>query len=230
MVFQNPRASLNPRMTVADVIAEPLATQGWNAERRDARVRELLDLVDLSEVHRDRYPHEVSGGQAQRIAIARALALDPRILLLDEPVSALDVSVQAKILNLLTSLQDDLGLIYLLIAHDLSVVEHMADRIAVMYLGELMEVAPTDQLFEQPSHPYTEALLSAILDVDPAATTGGRIILDGDVPSPVNPTSECVFHTRCPAAEEECASTEPPVTHVDEAVTKCHFAGDYRDR
>lgn len=198
MVFQNPRASLDPRMTVENVIAEPLRTQGWDKDRREARVAELIDLVELSDIHRGRYPHELSGGQAQRVAIARAVAPDPRVLLLDEPVSALDVSVQAKILNLLADLQAELGLTYLLIAHDLSMVEHMADRIAVMYLGRLMEVGGPEQLFENPTHPYTRALLSAIPSVDPRTVSNDRILLEGDIPSPVNVPSGCVFHTRCP--------------------------------
>lgn len=223
-VFQNPKNSLDPRMTLKEVIREPLKIQGWAAERREARVNELADIVELSDALLNRYPHEVSGGQAQRAAVARAVALNPDVVILDEPVSALDVSVQAKILNLLMDLQDELDLTYLLIAHDLSVVGHMADRVAVMYLGRIMEVAPTDQLFANPTNPYTEALLSAIPRVGPTLTTDDRIILEGDIPSPVNPPSGCVFHTRCPAAEEKCATTPPPVKRVGQAESRCHFA------
>lgn len=229
VVFQNPKKSLDPRMTLKQVITEPLRIQGWDAERRKDRVSELADILELSEPLLRRYPHEVSGGQAQRAAVARAVALDPSVVVLDEPVSALDVSVQAKILNLLMDLQSELGLTYLLIAHNLSVVGHMADRIAVMYLGRIMEVAPPNQLFENPTHPYTESLLSAIPNVDPSTDATDRIILEGDIPSPVNPPSGCVFHTRCPFAEEECEMTNPPVEHVGDAESRCHFAGEYNN-
>lgn len=226
MVFQDPKASLDPRLTVRRSIEEPLQSQGWSEKRRTERVEELLELVNLSETYADRHPHELSGGQAQRVAIARAVALDPRVLVLDEPVSALDASVQAKILNLLMELQEELGLTYLFIAHDLNVVEHIADRVAVMYLGNLMEIAPAEQLFEQPSHPYTHTLLSAIPSLD-AGTTDGRIILEGDVPSPVNPPDGCVFHTRCPIAEDECGSTVPDFERVGDAQSNCLFAQEF---
>lgn len=221
MVFQNPKASIDPRMTVQAVIEEPLKSYGWTKQRRRERVAELLELVNLSDQYLDRHAHELSGGQAQRVAIARAVALEPRVLVLDEPTSALDVSVQAKIINLLMRLQDELDLTMLFIAHDLSVVEHIADRVAVMYLGQLMEVAPTEQLFERPAHPYTKALLNAIPDVTPGS--GGDVVLEGDVPSPVNPPSGCVFHTRCPMATQECAETDPDYRTVENARSKCLY-------
>lgn len=223
MIFQNPRGSLDPRMTVRKAIREPMYAAGWNREHRESRVDELMEIVDLQSSFGERYPYELSGGQAQRVAIARAIALDPKLLLLDEPVSALDVSVQAKILNLLMELQEELDLTYLFIAHDLNVVEHIADRVAVMYLGEIMEIGPTAQLFEQPSHPYTETLLSAIPEVTPGGRSD-RVVLHEDPPSPVNPPSGCVFHTRCPAAEERCAEEVPTVHHVGDAASRCHFA------
>jgi peptide/nickel transport system ATP-binding protein len=226
MVFQDPQSSLDPRITVKRCIEEPMRSQGWSESERSERIEELLDLVNLSSAYADRYPHELSGGQAQRVAIARAVALDPKLLVLDEPVSALDVSVQAKVLNLLMELQEKLGLTYLFIAHDLNVVEHIADRVAVMYLGELMEVAPTDQLFERPSHPYTYTLLSAIPSLDTDAIDD-RVILEGDVPSPVDPPSGCVFHTRCPVAEPECSETVPEFETVGDARSKCLFAREF---
>ncbi|WP_458207922.1 ABC transporter ATP-binding protein [Haladaptatus sp. NG-SE-30] len=221
MVFQNPKASIDPRMSIRDAIEEPMKAQGWSRSRREERLEELLTLVNLSEHHADRHTHELSGGQAQRVAIARAVALNPRVLVLDEPTSALDVSVQAKIINLLVELQESLGLTMLFIAHDLSVVEHIADRVAVMYLGQLMEVAPTDQLFEQPTHPYTSALLSAIPEVGP--DDGETVVLEGDIPSPVNPPSGCVFHTRCPIAKRECSMTDPDYEEFDHGRTKCLY-------
>lgn len=223
MIFQNPRGSLDPRITVRKAIKEPMYAAGWTNERRETRTDELMDIVDLQPSFGGRYPYELSGGQAQRVAIARAIALDPKLLVLDEPVSALDVSVQAKILNLLMELQADLNLTYLFIAHDLNVVEHIADRVAVMYLGEIMETAPTEQLFERPSHPYTQSLLSAIPEVTPGGRSD-RVVLRQDPPSPVNPPSGCVFHTRCPEAEDRCANEVPTVHHVGEAESRCHFA------
>ncbi|WP_435158491.1 ABC transporter ATP-binding protein [Haladaptatus sp. DFWS20] len=224
MVFQNPKASIDPRMAIRDAIEEPMKAQGWSRTRREERMEELLSLVNLSEHHADRYAHELSGGQAQRVAIARAVALEPRVLVLDEPTSALDVSVQAKITNLLVELQETLGLTMLFIAHDLSVVEHIADRVAVMYLGQVMEVAPTEQLFERPTHPYTSALLSAIPEVGP--DDGETVILDGDIPSPVNPPSGCVFHTRCPIARPECAEINPQYEGISHGRTKCLYPID----
>jgi len=229
MVFQNPRGSLDPRITVRKAIKEPMHAAGWDRERREERADELMEIVNLQQSFASRYPYELSGGQAQRVAIARAVALDPKLLVLDEPVSALDVSVQAKILNLLMELQDELDLTYLFIAHDLNVVQHIADRVAVMYLGEIMETAPARQLFENPSHPYTETLLSAIPEVKPGGRSD-RVVLNEDPPSPVDPPSGCVFHTRCPDAEDRCAEEEPDVTEIGEAESRCHFAEEVYER
>jgi oligopeptide/dipeptide ABC transporter ATP-binding protein len=200
MIFQDPFSSLDPRTTVAESIAEGLRVQGLNKRDRQARVNEVLDLVGLETYHGRRFPHEFSGGQRQRIGIARALAVNPRFLVLDEPVSALDVSIQSQILNLLKELQNRLGLTLLFIAHDLSVVEHLCNRIAVMYLGKIVEVASRDELFDHPTHPYTEALLSAIPVPDPTRKRN-RILLQGDIPSPLSLPTGCRFHTRCPIAE-----------------------------
>ena len=219
-VFQNPFASLNPRLTVSDIVGEALDVHGLaQGQEREERVEELLETVGLQASHASRYPHEFSGGQRQRIGIARALAVDPEFIVCDEPVSALDVSVQAQILNLLEDLQEEFGLTYLFIAHDLSVVEHIADRIAVMYLGEIVEVGETEEIFSPPYHPYTRALLSAIPEPDPL-WEGDRIILEGTVPSPINPPSGCKFHTRCPIAHDECAEWDE---HPDlEGVSQTH--------
>ncbi|MFC4247487.1 ABC transporter ATP-binding protein [Natribaculum luteum] len=207
-IFQNPFASLNPRLTINDIVGEALDVHGIaDGEERDARIAEILDTVGLKSSHANRYPHEFSGGQRQRIGIARALAVDPDFVVCDEPVSALDVSVQAQILNLLEDLQSDLGLSYLFIAHDLSVVEHIADRIAVMYLGEIVEVGTAEEIFSPPYHPYTHALLSAIPEPDPL-WKGDRVILEGSVPSPLDPPSGCKFHTRCPIAQDDCGEWE----------------------
>ncbi|QLG63924.1 ABC transporter ATP-binding protein [Halorarum salinum] len=228
MVFQNPKGSLDPRIDVENVIAEPLKARGWSRSEWKPKVEDLVDRVNLSPSYLARHPHELSGGEAQRVAIARAIALDPRVIVLDEPVSALDVSVQAKILNLLMELQADLDLTYLFIAHDLNVVEHIADRVAVMYLGNLMELAPTEALFAGSTHPYTETLLSAIPSVDPTREKD-RVVLGDDVPSPVDPPSGCVFHTRCPLADERCVGEVPDPVTVGEATSWCHYARSFAD-
>jgi len=212
MIFQDPYASLNPRWTVNAIVSEPLRVHHLlaNTRERDERVLELLELVGLNARHINRFPHEFSGGQRQRIGIARALASDPAFIVCDEPISALDVSIQAQVVNLLESLQDKLGLTYLFIAHDLSMVRHICDRVVVMYLGVMAEMASRDELYEQPLHPYTQALLSAVPIPDPRQDRARqRVILSGDVPSPINPPSGCRFHPRCPIAKAHCAEIVP---------------------
>jgi oligopeptide/dipeptide ABC transporter ATP-binding protein len=227
MIFQDPYSSLNPRLPVRDIVGEPLVIHGLAQGREmDRRVEGLMQAVGLDPAYMRRYPHEFSGGQRQRIGLARTLATNPRLVIADEPVSALDVSIQAQVLNLLQRLQDDLGLTLLFIAHDLSVVEHVSDRIAVMYVGKLVEVAETKELLRHPLHPYTEALVSAVPPADPDMRLD-RIILEGDVPSPANPPPGCVFHPRCRYAENVCGREEPQLVEVEpDHFASCHLGGD----
>jgi oligopeptide transport system ATP-binding protein len=224
MIFQDPYASLNPRMRVGDIIGEPILIHGIsNRVEREKRVRKLLDVVGLSPYHGARYPHEFSGGQRQRIGIARALSVNPKLIVCDEPVSALDVSIQAQVINLLEDLQNEFNLTYLFIAHDLSVVKHISDRVVVMYLGKMVELSESKELYKNPLHPYTIALLSAIPVPDPTVKKD-RIILKGDVPSPVNPPSGCHFHTRCPKVQEICKKQDPEFKDIGNGhYVACHF-------
>jgi peptide/nickel transport system ATP-binding protein len=231
MVFQDPFASLNPRHSVGRIVGEPLRVHGTlSREEANARVRELLSLVGLPQDAASRYPHEFSGGQRQRIGVARALALNPEFLVCDEPVSALDVSIQAQIVNLMEELQREFGLTYLFIAHDLAVVRHISDRIAVMYLGKLVELAPADDLYDNPLHPYTITLLSAIPIPDPEVERRRRPIrVEGDLPSPANPPAACRFHTRCPFVQAtRCADEEPLLRELDGHLVSCHYAEDIK--
>jgi oligopeptide transport system ATP-binding protein len=224
IIFQDPYASLNPRMTVGDIVAEPLHIHKLaKGAAVDAKVNDLLRTVGLSPYHANRYPHEFSGGQRQRIGVARALAVSPKFIVADEPVSALDVSIQAQVVNLLQDLQQQFGLTYLFIAHDLSVVRHISDRVAVMYVGKVMELSDRKELYERPLHPYTQSLLSAIPIPDPRAEARReRIILEGDIPSPVRPPSGCRFHTRCPIAYERCRVEVPELLKYGDHFVACH--------
>ncbi|OEU87655.1 ABC transporter ATP-binding protein [Streptomyces oceani] len=232
MIFQDPYSSLNPRMTVGSIIGDPMDVNGINpAGGRENRVRELLETVGLNPEHYNRFPHEFSGGQRQRIGVARALALEPRIIVADEPVSALDVSIQAQVVNLLQQVQRELGIAFLFIAHDLAVVRHFSQRLAVMYLGKVVEVGDRESIYNRPRHPYTHALLSAVpeatLDEDADDDQRQRIRLAGDVPSPIDPPSGCRFRTRCWKAQEKCATEEPPLVQIagnaEGHLTACHF-------
>lgn len=230
MVFQDPYSSLNPRKRIGQILEEPLIIHNIGTkEERTEKVMEIMEKVGLQIDHYYRYPHEFSGGQRQRIGLARALVVDPKVIICDEPVSALDVSIQSQVINLLQRLQKELKLTYLFISHDLSVVRHISDRIAVMYLGKVMEEAETEQLFENPLHPYTQALLSSVPLPNPKARQE-RIILKGDIPSPLNPPSGCVFHTRCPLAKDICKQIEPELTVLSDGhKVSCHFIAEGQD-
>jgi len=224
IIFQDPSASLDPRMTVREIIGEALDIHNLHKDDRDVRIKELMKKVGLNEEHSNRYPHEFSGGQQQRIGIARALAVEPEFIVCDEPISALDVSIQAQIVNMIDDMQEELGLTYLFIAHDLSVVKHISDRIGVMYLGKLVELVDANRLYENPLHPYTKSLLSAIPVPDPNLTRNkSRIKLEGEIPSPINPPSGCRFHERCQYASEICSKVEPQLEEIEKGhFVSCH--------
>jgi oligopeptide/dipeptide ABC transporter ATP-binding protein len=232
IIFQDPFSSLNPRKSVSHIIGEPLLVHGTKSRKqREQRVLELLRVVGLRKEHMRRYPHQFSGGQRQRIGVARALALNPKLIVCDEAVSALDVSIQAQVINLLKDLQDDFGLTYLFISHDLSVVEHVSDRVAVMYLGKIVEIAPSKTLYKKPLHPYTQALLSAVPIPDPSVPRADRIILKGDVPSPIDPPPGCSFHPRCLYARDTCRQNEPQLSEINQGhFAACFFAGQVGTR
>ncbi|MCI8658734.1 MAG: dipeptide ABC transporter ATP-binding protein [Lachnospiraceae bacterium] len=224
IIFQDPYASLNPRMSVKEIIGEPLLTYGMRDKReREVRVRELMKEVGIAQEFYNRYPHQFSGGQRQRIGIARAIALNPKLIICDEPVSALDVSIQSQVLNLLKDLQEKYGLTYLFISHDLSVVKFIADRVCVMFLGKICEIGDTDSLYEKPLHPYTRFLMNAIPKADPRLRSQEKELLSGEIPSPVNPPFGCRFHTRCPYAKDICRKEEPAGQTVGERQVFCHF-------
>ncbi|MBL8706694.1 MAG: ATP-binding cassette domain-containing protein, partial [Rhodospirillales bacterium] len=228
IVFQDPFASLNPRYSIASLVGDPIRLQGkLDRKARRQRVAGLLETVGLGAEYLDRYPHELSGGQRQRVAIARALAAEPEVIVCDEPVSALDVSIQAQVINLLKRLQKQFGIAYVFISHDLSLMRHISDRVAVMYLGQIVELAPTRSVRDRVLHPYSQALFSAAPVADPeAARRKRRIILQGDVPSPIDPPKACRFHTRCPYRRDICSQTAPELRPVEDRLVRCHFAGE----
>lgn len=228
MVFQDPFATLNPKHTIRKILSEPLIAHQVHYSEREQLIQETIEVVGLNQEHLNRYPHQFSGGQRQRIGIARALMLRPKLVIADEPVSALDVSIQSQILNLLQDLQEEMNLTYILISHDLGVVEYIADRVAVMYLGKIVEFGSKESLFSNPLHPYTQALLSAIPTMDPDHKSD-RIILQGDIPSPANPPSGCAFHTRCPKVMVQCKGNQPHLQEVDGRLVSCHLYDNAKD-